>query len=535
MIYLNVPFVEKDQAKSLGARWDGVSKKWYIPDGFSGDEGVFAKWMYEQEPTAQAVKTGKQSDATLTSQLSAQHNDNVKGSTLSSVLSQVQHSLRQRFPGAVWVIAEIANINTRRGHVYFELTENSASGQSLASCRAMIWQRDADRLLQKFSLETGAELAIGQKVLVLAEVSFHSQYGFSLVIQDLDPKYTLGELEQKLNNIRKSLIKQGIYHQNKRLTMPVDFFRVAVIAPPDAAGLGDFRADADVLQKGKLCEFKYFYSSFQGERAEGELLAAIDAVTSLSQTNPYDVLVIIRGGGAKLDLSVLNIESVAIKLCTLKMPIFSGIGHERDNTIIDEIAHTRFDTPSKVVGYIKNQIVQQSLQAHQHWQEIERSSFFIIQKTSHHINQLESAVVNNSQSLLILWQGLLEPLHNQIQKQSRSKIHSSMQKVDAHNMQIKALIRQKLDRVSYESDRLMEKVSERSRQSVDVQKQQIIQSIAFILSSGPKAQLNRGFAMVKTPQGEPITTARKAREAQHVELEFSDGSVAAEIQDSNTL
>ncbi|WEJ63742.1 exodeoxyribonuclease VII large subunit [Thiomicrorhabdus lithotrophica] len=536
MTFLEVPFREKDQAKALGARWDAVSKRWYVPEALQNEIDSFQKWL-PQSPSLLNNTENSSLSLGLDSVgfVEPSNKEQQKGTKLSVVLNKVQATLRQGFPGGVWIVAEIANINTRRGHIYLELTETSDNGQVVASCRAMIWQSQADRLLQRFATETGSELSIGQKVLILAEVSFHEQYGFSFTIQDLDPSYTLGELEQKLAKIRQNLIKKGLYQLNKNYRLPSDYFRIAVIAPPEAAGLGDFRADADQLQLNKLCEFKYFYSSFQGERVESEMQAAITAVRSLHQTNSFDALVIIRGGGAKLDLNMLNIESLAETLCSIELPILSGIGHERDNTILDEIAHTRFDTPSKVIGFIKNQIIQQAQNAQSNWVNIEQSSRIQVQRLAHKINKLNHEITQNSLSCVYRWQKSVEPINFEIRRLSENKINRVANNIDSLYQTISSEVRRNLNLVESEIGQLKEMVTQEAKRTVATQKQQIIQSIAFILSSGPKSQLNRGFSMVKDVNGKPITTAKQALEHTEIELEFSDGIIQAEVSKNQKI
>ena len=537
MTFLEVPFREKDQAKALGARWDAVSKRWYVPEALQGELDSFQKWL----PQTPNLVNDNTETPSLTLGLDTvgfiepSNGEQQKGAKLSVVLSKVQAALRQGFPGGVWIIAEIANINSRRGHIYLELTETNDGGQVIAICRAMIWQSQANRLLQRFATETGSELSIGQKVLILAEVSFHEQYGFSFTVQDLDPNYTLGELEQKLAKIRQNLIKKGVYQLNKSYQLPTDYFRLAVIAPPEAAGLGDFRADADQLQLNKLCEFKYFYSSFQGEKVESEMLAAITAVRSLHQTNPFDALVIIRGGGAKLDLNMLNIESLAETLCSIELPVFSGIGHERDNTILDEIAHTRFDTPSKVIGFIKNQIIQQAQNAQSNWVNIEQSSRIQVQRLEHRINKLNHEITQNSLSCVYRWQKSLEPINFEIRRLSENKINRVSNNIESFYQTISSEVRRNLSVVESEIGQLKETVVQEAKRTVATQKQQIIQSIAFILSSGPKSQLNRGFSIVKDTSGKPIATAKEALKHTEIELEFSDGIVKAEVSKNQSV
>ena len=532
MTFLDVPFREKEQAKALGARWDAVSKRWYVPEALSNELDAFQKWL---PASANVEPNGAGTQFQALDFNEPVVDEEQKGARLSIVLSKVQATLRQGFPGGVWVIAEIANINARRGHVYLELTETNEQGLAIANCRGMIWQSQASRLLERFQQATGSELAIGQKVLILAEVNFHEQYGFSFVIQDLDPSYTLGEQEQRLNQIRKNLILKGLYTQNKRFLLPSDYFRIAVIAPPEAAGLGDFRADADVLQKHGICQFNYFYSSFQGEAVETEMLEAIRAVHALHQTKPFDALVIIRGGGAKLDLNMLNIESIAEALCNAQLPVFSGIGHERDNTILDEIAHSRFDTPSKVIGYIKTQIFQQAKNAHANWVAIEQSSQIKVQNLKQKMNDLHNAIIRNSQHNIYKWRQKLEPISFNIRRLSESQIRQAGHDLNVLNQQLHSQVHQQIKLMSADVEQLKNTIHERALRSVSVQKQQLIQSISFILSSGPKAQLNRGFSIAKTSSGTPITCAKDALKHSKIELEFTDGTIEADIPKNQTV
>jgi len=536
MTYLDVPFKEKDLAKSLGARWDGATRKWYVPADLNDNLEPFERWMPSKNEQASPIPSRDLFSASAS--VESQQNEDKqteKGTQLSIVLRDVQNALRRSFPGAIWVIAEVSNINRNRGHVYLELSETNTQGKTLASCRAMIWQSNAERLLARFETDTGSEFAVGQKVLMLAEVSFHEQYGFSFVVQDIDPSFTLGELELKLNEIRKQLIREGLYPLNKQLTLADDFFRVAVIAPPAAAGLGDFRADADILQQTQLCEFTYFYSSFQGEKVQPEMISALDAIESLHASNPFDALVIIRGGGAKLDLSMLNIYDVAKRLCEAKLPVLTGIGHERDNTILDEVAHTRFDTPSKVIAGIRNKIFQQAQQAQQNWLNIEQSSRLQVKHLQQNIERWDQMVDKNSQATLFFWKNNLEPLKYQLQKQGLKSIQNTNQNIEQLQQQIQITANRQVEITKSSLDVSMTNVAIEAKRAINYQHNQVIQWIAFILSSGPKTQLNRGFAIVKTEQGNPIKTAEQAKKAGHVNLQFVDGSIAATIEKESKI
>lgn len=528
MIYLEVPFREKDQAKALGARWDNLTRKWFVPSELEGQLELFSRWLplSTEVPSVQAPAFAIP-DPTHAPMID--HPSEQKGAPLSVVLKNVQQSIRQSFPGALWVIAEIANLNSNRGHLYLELVETSSQGQTLASCRAMIWQSLAAGLLMRFEQTTGSQLTVGQKVLLLTEVSFHEQYGFSLTIQDIDPAFTLGELEAKLNEIRKRLISENLYKKNKQHLLPEDFFRVAVIAPPGAAGLGDFRADADALQHSGLCAFHYFYSAFQGEQVEKELHAALDAFESLHHSNPFDALVIIRGGGAKLDLNALNLYTVAKRICEAGLPILTGIGHERDNTILDEVAHTRYDTPSKVIGDIRHRIFQQAKLAQQHWKQIEQSSQLRVRQLNHQLDRLHYLIQQDSRTSLHTWKERLQPLRYQLQRRGQQKIQATYSRLLQLQQRVEGHVNRQLHLSQIHLEQHHATVHQEVQRALNFKRNQLKQWIGFVLSSGPKSQLSRGFVIAKSPQGKPIKTAERARQLGTLQLQFIDGTVSAEI------
>ncbi|WFE68414.1 exodeoxyribonuclease VII large subunit [Thiomicrospira sp. R3] len=516
MLYLEVPFAQKEIAKQQGARWDPLKKKWYVPDVESVDLTLFQAWLPQ-------TQSGAQID--LLDQAVPNPSTEKNSLSLSQLLNEVHVKLQAQFSQAIWVRAEIANLNERRGHIYLELSENNDQGQALASCRAMIWASSTDKLLTQFEKITGSSLKDGQKVLVQVQVNFHEKFGFSLVIQDIDPSFTLGEIEANLIAIREKLIKEGIYHANKRLVMPQDFFRVAVISPPNAAGLGDFRAEADGLQAHQLCEFVYFHSAFQGDQVRDELLAALRAFNAIHQKQPFDALVIIRGGGAKLDLNPLNQYELAQALTAIPIPVLTGIGHERDNTILDEVAHTRFDTPSKVIYGISQRISQHAKQAKDNWLQIESGALQRFHSARANLNQLKQRLENNQSRSLLYWQHQLSPLFTQIQ--SKSQQHLALNKVhlDALAQQIQRQARLPLSRLKSKLLEQQHQIQCNAKKAVIYYRQQSQQTLSFILSSGPQTQLKRGFALAKTQDNQPISSAKQALKLDRFKLAFADGDL----------
>ena len=199
----------------------------------------------------------------------------------------------------------------------------------------------------------------GLNVLLKVSANFHAQYGFSLNISDIDPTYTLGDLAKQYQVILTRLHEEGLLELNKSLPAPFDIQHVLVIAPEQAAGLGDFRADADNLAATGACQFYYEAATFQGNHAPDEIRQAlIRGIKNLSaQGITPDIIVIIRGGGAVGDLAYLNDYELAALVAEQPIPVWVGIGHERDRVMLDEVAQQSFDTPSKVIAAIRHQLV----------------------------------------------------------------------------------------------------------------------------------------------------------------------------------
>lgn len=285
--------------------------------------------------------------------------------SLSEYLSTVQEVIQITFNEPVWVKAEIRSLSIKGGHYYLELAEKDEhTDKVVASCRATIWKFSAAKMVLKFERESGVELSKDLNVLIKVKARFDPQYGFSVNVEDIDSSYTLGDIARRYQQILEKLTTEGLVNKNKGLPIPFDIHNVLVIAPENAAGLGDFRKDADVLDRAGVCHFVYHSATFQGNTAPTSIIEALS--TGLRQwatdfDSPPDLIVIIRGGGAVNDLAYLNDYDLAALLCKRSVPIWVGIGHEKDRTILDEVANRSFDTPSKVIGGIRN-LIQERVQ-----------------------------------------------------------------------------------------------------------------------------------------------------------------------------
>ncbi|MGS0705481.1 exodeoxyribonuclease VII large subunit [Acinetobacter sp. ANC 3781] len=364
--------------------------------------------------------------------------------SLSEYLNTVQEVIRVTFDEPVWVKAEIRNLSIKGGHYYLELAEKEEdTDKVIASCKATIWKFSAAKMVLKFERESGIELSRDLNVLIKVKATFSPQYGFSVNIEDIDSSYTLGDIARRYQQILERLTSEGLVNKNKLLPTPFDIQNVLVIAPENAAGLGDFKKDADALDKAGVCHFVYHTATFQGNTAAVSIISSLgDGLRQWVKDFDAapDLIVIIRGGGAVNDLAYLNDYDLAALLCKRSVPIWVGIGHEKDRTILDEVAHRSFDTPSKVIGGIRNLIVERTQEVLDSLQTIKLLSQHQITAYQSQNDQyirviktLAHGQINEANKSLDLMKGTLQYLAQQQIKLASNQVESLMRETLLQN------------------------------------------------------------------------------------------------------
>lgn len=276
-------------------------------------------------------------------------NDSV---SLSHLITDIKITLQSRYEKAVWVIAEISDYNLNRsGHCYMELIEkDSVSDKIIAKCRATIWAFTFRTIKAYFESTTSETLRAGLKVLFKASIEFHEVYGFSLNIQDIDPQYTLGDLARKKALIIKQLDDEGVLDMNKSLSFPLVPQRIAVISSETAAGYGDFTNQLKNNQEGFGFKTELFPAIMQGDKAPESIINALEEI--YNRINEFDLVAIMRGGGSKSDLSCFDDYDLAYFITQFPLPVITGIGHDRDDSVTDIVAHTKLKTPTAVAEFL---------------------------------------------------------------------------------------------------------------------------------------------------------------------------------------
>ncbi|WP_406699090.1 exodeoxyribonuclease VII large subunit [Singulisphaera sp. Ch08] len=575
---LRVPFVEKEDAKALGARWDSQKKLWYAPPG--ADLDPLKRWVPKDFLAP-----------TLSTLVSSPDVESEKGISLSNLLSQVRGVIEEGMPVAVWVRAEISELSGKNGNLYPKLTQRNEQGDILAQSKSVIWKSRAAAITQKFTEATGEGLKPDIKILCLVKVRFDPLFGLDLIIEDVDPSYTVGDLAAKLARIREWLVRADLYERNQDLPAPVEFVRVAVISPESSAGLGDFRRETDRLQHAGLCDFLFFGATFQGVNAPSSIRVAINEALGAHRQRPFDVLVIIRGGGSVTDLAWLNDLELAQLVCRSPIPVLTGIGHERDSTILDEVAHRRFDTPSKVALFLTTTIRDNALAAitalaqvklqvariltrertalatqadrleagvrsmTQQAEDDHRKFMSVVRTATHYqlreasqslevgwtrlvdqaeqtlgeaefqLRQSMETIAHRSQLQLGTQTATIEKAANSIALQATAKIEAVASELEHGQNQVARDAARWVKAASVNLEESLASMARRAVTTAEVAKNGVESYARIVVGLGPQATLRRGFSIVRDTANRPITSREAALRNAEFTVQFHDGNV----------
>lgn len=273
----------------------------------------------------------------------------------------VKDAIEMQLPDEYWVEAELAECRERGGHCYLELIEKEdTTNTPVAKASAKCWRQTWQMVQPYFERTTGQILHAGMKVLLKVYAQFHEAYGFSWIVTDIDPTYTLGDMARKRQEIIRQLKEEGVFDLQRELRIPLFAKRIAVISAAGAAGYGDFCKHLENNEYGFRFDVTLFPAIMQGEQVEQSIIYALDKIyseysesfDSSEHSIPYDCVVIIRGGGATSDLSGFDTLALAEHVAQFPIPIITGIGHDRDESILDMVANTQVKTPTAAASLL---------------------------------------------------------------------------------------------------------------------------------------------------------------------------------------
>ena len=302
--------------------------------------------------------------------------------TLYELNIQIRDIIEETMSESYWVQAELSDVRENNGHCYMELIQKDEhSNTPIAKARASCWRNTWMLIRPYFERVTGQPMHSGMKVLLQVHAQFHENYGFSWIIEDINPEFTIGDMARKRMEIIRQLKEEGVYDLQKELKIPMFAQHIAVVSSETAAGYGDFCDQLASNDFGFHFETHLYPAIMQGEGVEKSVISALNQINEdIEQGVPIDVVVIIRGGGATSDLSGFDTLELAENVANFPIPIITGIGHERDESVLDMVSHTRVKTPTAAAALLIEKLMEV-------WQTVQSLEDRITSVVSEHIKR----------------------------------------------------------------------------------------------------------------------------------------------------
>ena len=403
--------------------------------------------------------------------------------TLSELQRRVRQALEERFALPLWVSAEIAEVKVNySGHCYLELVEKGeGDGVPKAQARAVIWRSQYARIAAYFEAETGQRLAAGMRILAKATVNYHELYGFSLQLLDVDPAYTLGDMERQRQQTIAQLQQDGVWEMNREVPMPAVVQRIAIVSSVNAAGYQDFCKELD--KSPYRFSLTLFDAFMQGEAAEESIVEALCNVAN--NLEKFAAVVLIRGGGSRSDLNCFNAYRLCAHVAQFPLPVLTGIGHDKDTSVADMVAHTALKTPTAVAGWL-----------------VERMAGI---------------------------DGWLDCAALQLHDTTTAAMHASEVRLERLSGEVRRLSGELLTRQSLRLEHLGTLLPETARNFLARQTTRLENAAELIAGRSPERILRLGFAVVRSG-GKAVTSAAAVAAGEHIEIEVSDGKINATVK-----
>ncbi len=447
---------------------------------------------------------------------------------LSELANRVKAVLSASFTEPLWVVAEIQEMQVNRaGHCYLELVEKAENSDKLtAKIRATIWSYTFRILRPYFESTTGYRLDSGIKAMLKVSIVYHELYGFSLNVTDIDPNYTLGDIARRRQEVIRQLEEDGVIGLNHELELPEIVQRVAVISSPSAAGYGDFHDQLHHNEHGFVFYTALFSATMQGDGTEASVIAALERI--YEHEDHFDAVVIIRGGGSRSDLAAFDTYDLAYNIAQFPLPILSGIGHDRDESVVDLVAHRSLKTPTAVAEFLIDCVHSVASEVELREQELRTlaQEFVDLQK-----ERVERAMTN----LVPLVHLQLNKAKHQIETQKNSLKHATESILKQHKTQTERTA-QRLQlctntRLAKEKGRISQLVYQlKNGSSSFIQKERNRVDIMAnsIKHLDPQRLLDRGFSITFFEE-KPLCSIKTAKKGKIIVTRLGDGEIQSEI------
>jgi len=397
-------------------------------------------------------------------------------------LNELNNFIRQvvalNFAQPLWIEAEIAQANRSRGHMYLDLVQKGDNNEPLAQAQGVLWENDYRKLRISHGLALDQVLREGVALKMQVRVEFHERYGLKLHLVDIDPAYTLGQLALQRRQTLATLEKEGLLALNRQKPLPHVLQRIAVVSSEGAAGWQDFREHLAQNAFGYQFYVQFFQSAVQGRNAEIELIAALQTVAL--RHDKFDAVVIVRGGGARLDLAAFDTLELGRKVAAMPLPVLVGIGHDVDETVLDLVAHQSLKTPTAVADFL-----------------VQHNLFF------------ENEILRSAETL---------------QRYGMHQLNIGNLELERLEQNLRWGVREKLQIASQNIKRVAQMLPILTSQTIQNQRSNLDRFEAVCAAMHPSAILSRGFSITRF-DGKIVTNPNEIPEGGTVQVQLKDGEL----------
>lgn len=457
-------------------------------------------------------------------------NENVV--SLYALLRHIHATLNAALPATYWVRAEISEGRQNpSGHYYCKFIEKNQAGQDIASASGIIWAGTYLAIKARFERETGQRLTAGIKVLVNVRVNFHERYGLSLVVNDIDPSYTIGDMVRRRKEIIARLTREGVIDMNRQLALPRPLLRVAVITSATAAGYGDFCNHLAAGGAAFRFETKLFPAVMQGDAVESSVVAALNAVAAEAEL--WDAVVIIRGGGAVSDLNGFETYTLAANVAQFVLPVITGIGHERDETVIDLVANTRCKTPTAVADFLVARAQGEMDALDELTQRLQRSATLVVAARRQRLAGLEARVApafSNHCGRARQW---LDRLLMRVPRAVSGVCSREEARRQRLAVRMEMLAKSMVARQKQELQLRIGRMARGTTVMFQTQKMRIDAAEKSVKLAGPERVFRLGFSLT-TVNGKAVTDATRLKPGDEIATRFAKGKAVSIVKDITT-
>lgn len=431
---------------------------------------------------------------------------NIQALSLKDLNELVSEVIRLQIRGSYWLEAELSQMNENRGHCYMEFVQkDETSNNIIARASGRCWASTWSQIKLYFERITGQNLHTGMKIMVQVSPQFHVQYGFSWIVEDINPEFTMGDMMRKRNEIIAQLKDEGVFDLQKELRLSSFASRIAIISSNTAAGYGDFCNQLANNEFGLTFQTELFQATMQGNRAEGDIIACLNEINAREEE--FDVVVIIRGGGATADLSSFDTLLLAENVANFPLPIITGIGHDRDESVLDLVSFLKVKTPTAAAAFLIERLSSTLSRVLEAEKNIHDYVHLRLEREYNHLNNLASRVPLLFSVVKTQQEFHLDRLLQKMITTMTAYLHQEQHKVEIRYNQLLSGVQRTITDNKYHINLIEQKLK----------------------SLDPEILLKRGYSMTLS-NGKVITNANQLKDGDVLTTKLSEGEVKSIVK-----